>query len=87
MPVSLWYEGPYWNVRVHDELPVAAEGTRTQRIQDTTQELARVFEGAIAEHPEDWHMLQAVFSADHDADRALRREAEAAAARDREQRR
>ncbi|GAB3695600.1 phosphatidylinositol mannoside acyltransferase [Nocardiopsis oceani] len=70
MPVSLWYDGPYWNIRVHDEIPVAPAPTRTQRIQDTTQELARVFEAAIAEHPEDWHMLQAVFSADHEADRA-----------------
>ena len=86
MPVSLWYDGPYWNIRVHDEIPVAAGAHRTQRIQDTTQELARVFEGAIAEHPEDWHMLQAVFSADHDADRDRRREAEAALWNDREQR-
>ena len=56
------------------------------RIQDTTQELAGVFEGAIAEHPEDWHMLQAVFSADHEADRDRRRAAEAALWHDREPR-
>ncbi|GAA1468697.1 phosphatidylinositol mannoside acyltransferase [Nocardiopsis exhalans] len=87
MPVSLWYDGPHWNIRIHDEIPVAAEGTRTRRIQDTTQELARVFEGAIARHPEDWHMLQPVFSADHDADRARRREIEAATWNDLEQRR
>ncbi|MGW5875774.1 phosphatidylinositol mannoside acyltransferase [Nocardiopsis terrae] len=78
MPVSLWYDGPHWNIRVHDEIPVAAGAGRSARIQDTTQELARVFEGAIAEHPEDWHMLQAVFSADHEADRARHREAEVA---------
>ncbi|MFE1168939.1 phosphatidylinositol mannoside acyltransferase [Nocardiopsis sp. NPDC058789] len=79
MPVSLWYDGPTWNIRVHDEVPVATEGTRTRRVHDTTQALVRVFEGAIAEHPEDWHMLQAVFSADHDADRARRHEAAAVA--------
>ncbi|MFE9242113.1 phosphatidylinositol mannoside acyltransferase [Nocardiopsis sp. NPDC006938] len=72
MPVSLWYDGPYWNIRVHDEVPVATGATRTRRIHRTTQELVRVFEGAIAEHPEDWHMLQPVFSADHEADRARR---------------
>lgn len=76
MPVSLWYDGPYWNIRVHEEIPVAPGLSRTHRIHDTTQALARVFEGAIAEHPEDWHMLQTVFSADHDEDRARRREQE-----------
>jgi KDO2-lipid IV(A) lauroyltransferase len=65
MPVSLWYDGPYWNIRVHDEIPVAGGATRAERVQATTQALVRVFEGAIAEHPEDWHMLQPVFSADH----------------------
>ncbi|MCP3016699.1 phosphatidylinositol mannoside acyltransferase [Nocardiopsis dassonvillei] len=65
MPVSLWYDGPYWNIRIHDEIPVAGGATRAERVQATTQELVRVFEGAIAEHPEDWHMLQPVFSADH----------------------
>lgn len=68
MPVSLWYDGPYWNIRVHEELPVAEAPTRAQRVWETTQALARVFEGAIAEHPEDWHMLQPVFSSDHEAD-------------------
>ncbi|GHD15063.1 phosphatidylinositol mannoside acyltransferase [Nocardiopsis kunsanensis] len=76
MPVSLWYDGPYWNIRVHEEIPVAPGLSRTHRIHGTTQALARVFEGAIAEHPEDWHMLQTVFSADHDEDRARRRERE-----------
>ena len=28
------------------------------------QQLAAVFEQAIKEHPEDWHMLQRVFVAD-----------------------
>ncbi|RNL83632.1 phosphatidylinositol mannoside acyltransferase [Halostreptopolyspora alba] len=64
MPVSLWYEGPEWRIRVHDEIPVPAGGDRVARVRAMTQELAHVFEGAIAEHPEDWHMLQRVFSAD-----------------------
>ncbi|MBE2997428.1 phosphatidylinositol mannoside acyltransferase [Nocardiopsis sp. HNM0947] len=76
MPVSLWYDGPYWNIRVHEEVPVAPGPSRAHRIHDTTQALGKVFEGAIAEHPEDWHMLQAVFAADHDEDRARRREQE-----------
>ena len=32
-----------------------------------TQQLARVFEDRDPRHPQDWHMLQKVFSADVDA--------------------
>src|SRR5699024_12551537 len=49
MPVSLWYDGPWWNIRVHDDIPPAPGASRARRIHDTTQELARVFERAIAE--------------------------------------
>jgi KDO2-lipid IV(A) lauroyltransferase len=31
-----------------------------------SQQLAHVFEEAIAEHPQDWHMLQRVFTNDLD---------------------
>jgi lauroyl/myristoyl acyltransferase len=31
-----------------------------------TQQLASVFEQAIRQHPQDWHMLQPVFAADLD---------------------
>ncbi|MBB6121503.1 phosphatidylinositol mannoside acyltransferase [Nocardiopsis algeriensis] len=79
MPVSLWYDGPYWNIRIHDEIPVADGATRSERILRTTQQLVRVFEGAIAEHPEDWHMLQPVFSRDIEEDRARLRGREEAA--------
>ncbi|MDT0327310.1 phosphatidylinositol mannoside acyltransferase [Nocardiopsis lambiniae] len=80
MPVSLWYDGPYWNIRVHDEIPIADGSHRSERVHRTTRELVRVFEGAIAEHPEDWHMLQPIFSRDQDDDRIRRhrRETEAA---------
>lgn len=37
-----------------------------------TQELADVFGAAIARRPQDWHMLQPVFTADVDAQRAVR---------------
>ncbi|MFC4562594.1 phosphatidylinositol mannoside acyltransferase [Nocardiopsis mangrovi] len=66
MPVSLWYEGDRWCIRVHEEIPPPAAGDRAARVREMTQELAAVFEGAIAEHPEDWHMLQRVFTADLD---------------------
>ncbi|TDQ51613.1 phosphatidylinositol mannoside acyltransferase [Actinorugispora endophytica] len=64
MPVSLWFDGPYWGIRVHEEIEPPPRGDRSARVHAMTRELARVFEGEIAEHPEDWHMLQRVFTAD-----------------------
>jgi hypothetical protein len=45
-----------------------------------TQELARAFEKGITEHPDDWHMLQRVFTADLDPARLAAPAAEAALA-------
>ncbi|MBE1535783.1 phosphatidylinositol mannoside acyltransferase [Actinomadura algeriensis] len=61
IPVTLWYEGEYWAARVHEEIPVPADGARQEKIRAMTQELATIFEGGIAAHPEDWHMLQKVW--------------------------
>ncbi|OLT37280.1 phosphatidylinositol mannoside acyltransferase [Actinomadura sp. CNU-125] len=61
IPVTLWYEGEYWAARVHEEIPVPAEGVRQEKIRAMTQELATIFEEGIAAHPEDWHMLQKVW--------------------------
>ena len=72
MPVTLWYSGPCWGARIHPEIAVPGDGDRTEKVTAMTQELARVFETAIAEHPEDWHMLQKVFVADLDPDRLAR---------------
>jgi phosphatidylinositol dimannoside acyltransferase len=62
MPVSCWFVGEdEWAAHVYDEIPVPAEGTRKEKGAAMTQALASVFEQAISEHPEDWHMLQKVF--------------------------
>ena len=45
-----------------------------------TQQVARVFEAGIAERPEDWHMLQRVFSDDLDLARLAAAQATAQAA-------
>jgi phosphatidylinositol dimannoside acyltransferase len=58
LPAVLWFEGDGWGVRLHDEIPVPAEGTRQERVAAMTQGVAAVFEKGIAEHPQDWHMLQ-----------------------------
>ncbi|MEV4324721.1 phosphatidylinositol mannoside acyltransferase [Microbispora rosea] len=58
LPAVLWFEGNGWGIRIHEEIPVPPEGTRQEKVALMTQALAAVFEKGIAEHPEDWHMLQ-----------------------------
>ncbi|MFD7585347.1 phosphatidylinositol mannoside acyltransferase [Kitasatospora sp. NPDC059811] len=64
LPVTLWYDGPVMRARIHPEVPVPQEGDRKERTQVMTQALAQVWEQAIREHPEDWHMLQRFWLAD-----------------------
>ena len=66
MPVTLWYDGPYWCAHIHPEIAVPGEGSHGDKTAVMTQQLADVFETAITRHPEDWHMLQKVFVADLD---------------------
>ena len=66
LPVATWFEGDDWGANIYPEIPVPESGTRTEKIAAMSQELARVFETAITEHPQDWHMLQRVFTADLD---------------------
>jgi len=80
MPVTLWYDGPLWYTHIHEEIPVPENGTRREKIASMTQEVARVFEAGIAAHPQDWHMLQRVFTADLDLSRLAAAEARAPAA-------
>jgi len=78
MPVACWFVGETeWAAHVYDEIPVPASGTRKEKIAAMTQALATVFEEAIREHPEDWHMLQKVFVSDLDPGRLARSRARA----------
>jgi phosphatidylinositol dimannoside acyltransferase len=80
MPVGLWFVGEQeWAAHVYDEIPVPAEGTRKEKVAAMTQAMASVFEEAISEHPEDWHMLQKVFVSDLDPERLARSRTRAAA--------
>src|SRR5215469_2039341 len=73
MPVSCWFVGEdEWGAEVHDEIPVPEHGDRREKVAVMTQQLATVFEQAIREHPEDWHMLQRLFVADLDPERLAR---------------
>ncbi|MDT3398995.1 phosphatidylinositol mannoside acyltransferase [Streptomyces sp. B1866] len=65
LPVILWYDdSPVLQGRVHPPVEDPGEGTRAQRAAVMTQRLADVFAQGIAEHPEDWHMLQRLWPTD-----------------------
>jgi lauroyl/myristoyl acyltransferase len=67
MPAATWFEGDSdWGAHIYEEIPVPETGDRKEKIQVMTQQLASVFEQAIRQHPQDWHMLQPVFAADLD---------------------
>ncbi|MGW7053739.1 phosphatidylinositol mannoside acyltransferase [Streptomyces sp. NPDC054887] len=59
LPVTLWYDdSPVMRVRIHPPVDVPETGTRAEKTSVMTQALADAFATGIAEHPEDWHMLQ-----------------------------
>ncbi|MEV7202786.1 phosphatidylinositol mannoside acyltransferase [Streptomyces griseoluteus] len=65
LPVTLWYDdSPVMQGRVHPPVEVPGTGTRTEKTAAMTQALADAFASGIAEHPEDWHMLQRLWLAD-----------------------
>ncbi|MEW2621918.1 phosphatidylinositol mannoside acyltransferase [Streptomyces sp. NPDC048106] len=67
LPVTLWYDGsPVMRGRVHPPIEVPESGTRAEKASVMTQALADAFATGIAEHPEDWHMLQRLWLADLD---------------------
>ena len=66
MPTATWFDGEDWGACIYDEIPVPETGTRAEKIAIMSQQLADRFAEAIAEHPEDWHMLQKGFTADLD---------------------
>ncbi|MEU9759312.1 phosphatidylinositol mannoside acyltransferase [Streptomyces sp. NPDC047987] len=65
LPVTLGYDDtPVMKVRVHPPVLVPESGSRTEKTSSMTQALADAFAVGIAEHPEDWHMLQRLWLAD-----------------------
>jgi KDO2-lipid IV(A) lauroyltransferase len=43
------------------EVPVPEEGTESEKVSKVVQACADLFADGIAEHPEDWHMLQRIW--------------------------
>ncbi|MGW7288892.1 phosphatidylinositol mannoside acyltransferase [Streptomyces sp. NPDC054847] len=71
LPVTLWYgEEPVMHGRVHAAVDVPETGTRAEKTSSMTQALADAYATGIAEHPEDWHMLQRLWLADLEERRA-----------------
>jgi KDO2-lipid IV(A) lauroyltransferase len=67
LPVTLWYdESPVMQGRVHPPVEVPETGTRAEKTSAMTQALADAFATGIADHPEDWHMLQRLWLKDLD---------------------
>ncbi len=59
LPATLYYgDTPKMYGRIHPEVEVPKAGTRTEKTTAMTQAVADAFAWGIAEHPEDWHMLQ-----------------------------
>ncbi|MER5291976.1 phosphatidylinositol mannoside acyltransferase [Streptomyces pharetrae] len=67
LPVTLWYDdSPVMRGRVHPPIEVPETGTRAEKTSVMTQALADAFAQGIADHPEDWHMLQRLWLSDLD---------------------
>ncbi|UFQ14549.1 MULTISPECIES: phosphatidylinositol mannoside acyltransferase [Streptomyces] len=64
LPVTLWYDGAMMRGRIHPPVDVPETGTRAEKTSVMTQALADAFATGIADHPEDWHMLQRLWLAD-----------------------
>lgn len=65
LPVTLWYdEAPLMRGLIHPPVEVPETGTKDEKTSSMTQALADAYATGIAEHPEDWHMLQRLWLAD-----------------------
>lgn len=60
-PVTLWYDGEGQVICFHEPVEPPGAGTRAERVQVLTQAVVDRFAAGIAEHPQDWHMLQRVW--------------------------
>lgn len=58
LPVGIWNEGEQVVFRFHPPVPIDAE----ESVETIMQRVADVFARDISAHPEDWHMLQRVWT-------------------------
>lgn len=75
LPATLWYDDTtVLKGRIHAPVEVPETGTRAEKTSSMTQALADAFATGIADHPEDWHMLQRLWLSDLDPEKAPRPE-------------
>jgi KDO2-lipid IV(A) lauroyltransferase len=60
---TLWFERDTAHARLVGPLPVPPDGPLDIRVRQLTQQVADSLAAGIAEHPEDWHMLQRMWPA------------------------
>ena len=66
LPVHGYFDGDGWGFSIAPRIDVS------QGLEQATQKLADVFAANIAQHPEDWHMLQPLWLADLSESRRAR---------------
>ncbi|MFJ1648699.1 phosphatidylinositol mannoside acyltransferase [Streptomyces sp. NPDC088258] len=67
LPAALWFDGsPVMRGQVYPAIEIPGTGTRAEKTSVMTQAVADAFAAGIAEHPEDWHMLQRLWLTDLD---------------------
>jgi lauroyl/myristoyl acyltransferase len=63
VPIVLFRDRYRVRAVVHPEIPYAQEQPRDAEVRKTAQVLLRIFEQAIREHPEQWHVLDPIWPA------------------------
>ncbi len=58
LPVGSYFEGQGHRVVITPPIPIPESGTRSEKVQAMTQELAYRLEKLIAEAPRQWHLVQ-----------------------------
>ena len=64
MPLSLWHVDGGIEAEIGAPIAIPDSGPRSERIATITQSMADAFEARIARHPEDWHMMQPLWTVD-----------------------
>ncbi len=64
---NIWYEPHRTRARVSGPVAMPSSGSQRERVTTITQTLADSFAAGIAEHPQDWHMMQRVWLQDRGA--------------------
>jgi KDO2-lipid IV(A) lauroyltransferase len=71
LPVASYYEGDNgYRVVVRPPIPIPAEGTRSEKVQEMTQALANEMESLIRAAPQQWHLVQPNWPSDRGSDGA-----------------